>query len=166
MSNIKILGLTPRSSNSSIFGIWPGVYISVMVVLLLLMASGPHWRSFHIKVSSPVVRHMETTQRSRKAQLCGWRSRVVLAFYVFNTLMRPVLGPHGEAWPDSGLEMGRNSMGAGRTSEKEGQMFGGRSKEAWETGLTSLEGVLMPGWGSALGPWGLLVALGRGPASQ
>lgn len=32
--------------------------------------------------------------------------------------------------------MGRNWMGAGRTSEKEGQMSRGRSKEAWETGLT------------------------------
>lgn len=61
---------------------------------------------------------------------------MVLAFCVFNMLMMPVLGSLGEARLESGLKTGRNSVGAGRTSEKEGQIPGGRSEEAWETGLT------------------------------
>lgn len=68
------------------------------------------------------------------------------AFCASHMLLLLVLRPYWEAWLESGFEMGRNSMRAGRTSEEEQTCC---VRTARRTGLTERaagepEGTLMP----------------------
>lgn len=53
------------------------------------------------------------------------------AFCASHMLLLLVLRPYWEAWLESGFEMGRNSMRAGRTSEEEQTCCVRDSEEDW-----------------------------------
>lgn len=128
----RFLDLAPRCSNSCAFEmLFRNLHFRYSEWVCLCWWSTAHTsRLFHSQASLQVGGTGESLRGSDSdsaAAGLGWG----LAFCASHTLMLLVLGPYCEAWLESGFEMGRYSMCAGRTSE-EGQTCCVRNgKEDW-----------------------------------